>query len=152
MNAVRIKTLDWADDALVRQARALIVAAFDDGGRYGEERMAAEICQQRGPFYRQFFVAQREGRLLGVAGIKGADWASDTHILYLSAVAKEFRNQGIGRALVQTRLDWLLANNSRGRILVSTVKPRRFKKLGFRVIDGSRQEGRWLMMRLIQVD
>jgi predicted N-acetyltransferase YhbS len=145
MDEVRIEELDWSDLERVGAARVLVVAAFENSNRYGEERVAREICESTGPFYRKFFVATRDGQVLGVAGIKGADWASNTHILYLLAVAKESRRQGIARALVRARLDWLLASFPSGRILVSTAKPRRFRGLGFRIATGSRKAGLWLM-------
>ena len=147
LDNVQIEVLDWADGERVEQARALIVAAFDNPERYGEARVAHEISRPAGLFYRQFFVAMQAGRVLGVAGVKALDWASHTHALYLSAVDKDDRGQGIGRALVDARLEWLKVSFGRGRILVSTRKPRRFKSLGFRVITGSRKEGRWLMLK-----
>ena len=147
MDEVRIEELDWCDLERVVAARSLVVAAFENASRYGEERMAQEICEPTGPFYRKFFIASRDGQVLGVAGIKGADWASNTHILYLLAVAKEFRGQDIARTLVRARLEWLLANFSSGRVLVSTAKPKRFRGLGFRIAAGSRKAGLWLMFR-----
>lgn len=147
LDDVHIGDLDWNDGPRVREARGLIVAAFDNPERYGAERVAAEISPGDGRCYRQFFTAALEGRVIGVAGVKAADWATNTHILYLSAVAKEFRGRGVGRALVEARLDWLQERFPRGRVLVSSARPRRFKSLGFRVISGSRKEGRWLMLK-----
>ncbi len=147
MDNLRIEELDWSDGARIEEARALIVAAFDNPERYGEARVAREISPSDAPYYRSFFLALTADRVVGVAGVKAADWASNTHILYLSAVVKECRGQGIGRALVHARLDWLAFRFPRGRVLVSTRKPRRFKCLGFRVVSGSRKEGRWLMLR-----
>ena len=149
MDDVQIEELDWRDSERVHAARALIASAFENPERYGAERLEQELQQAAAPFYRQLFVATRLGQVVGVAGVKAADWASDTHILYLSAVARAFRGQGIGRSLVEARLDWLTASFKRGRILVSTGKPRRFKSLKFRIVTGSRKDGRWLMMREI---
>lgn len=147
MEEMQIKALDWGDVERVHAARALVVAAFDKPERYGPERVAQEVHPANEPFYRHFFVAIQADRVLGVAGVKAADWATNTHVLYLSAVAKEFRGEGIGRALVLARLDWLQARFPGGRVLVSTAKPSRFKRLGFRVVTGSRKEGRWLMLK-----
>lgn len=142
-----IEELDWRDAARVEEARRMVVAAFDDPARYGEARVAAEISEPNGLHYRRFFVALVDGQVVGVAGVKAADWAGNLHILYLSAVARPFRGCGVGRALVAARLDWVLGNFERGRILVSTPKPRRFRSQGFRTVTGSRKEGRWLMLR-----
>jgi predicted N-acetyltransferase YhbS len=40
----------------------------------------------------------------------------------------------IGRALVRARLDWIFARHDHGRILVSTLKPKRYRDMGFREI------------------
>ena len=98
-------------------------------------------------FYQQFFVAIEAGEVIGIGGVKAADWASETHILHLSAVAPERRGQGIGRALIAARVDWVEANHSHGRILVSTAKVRRYRDLGFVEIRASRVGGRQLMVR-----
>lgn len=128
------------------QALAVLLASFDDRERYGEGRLLAELNPQPVPAYRQFFVATLEDRVVAVGGVKAADWASDTHLLYLSAVAPEFRGQGIGRVLLAARIGWLRSKFPRGRILVSTPKTRRFKDFGFKTVGKSGKGGRQLMM------
>lgn len=135
-----------ADDAR-EQAIALLVASFDNPERYGSARLREQLAPSPPPFYRQFFAALSDDTVLGVAGIKAADWASDTHILYLSAVIPEHRGQGIGRLLVKARLEWIESHFKHGRILVSTGKPRRLRSFGFSEVPYSVQQGRRLMMR-----
>ena len=77
------------------------------------ERIRRDLQQQEAAFYRRFFVAMAGGEMLGVGGVKAADWASDTHILHLSAVAPEQRGKGIGRALIAARVAWVEANFER---------------------------------------
>jgi GNAT superfamily N-acetyltransferase len=84
--------------------------------------------------------------VVGIGGIKAADWASDTHILYLSAVAEHARGQGIARALIAARIAWAMENFPRGRLLVSTARPRRFSRLGFRLMGKQEAGGRRLML------
>ena len=84
-------------DADREAAADVILAAFADPTRYGRERLVEQLAPAAMPFYRRFFVARRQGELVGVGGIKAADWASDTHILYLDAVAEHAR----GRARAQ---------------------------------------------------
>ncbi|MEY2632431.1 MAG: hypothetical protein RIR00_1085 [Pseudomonadota bacterium] len=145
MTTYRIQLLDNQNPAQVRDARDLLLTAFADPLRYDTARIEAALRPAPPPFYRQFFVARQDQQVCGVAGIQAADWATRTHLLFLSAVAPSFRHQGIGRALVEARLNWLRQHHAPGRVLVSTAKPRRFKQLGFRIIAGSRKEGRWLM-------
>jgi predicted N-acetyltransferase YhbS len=85
--------------------------------------------------------------VVAIGGVKAADWASRTHILYLSAVAPERRGQGIGRALIKARLDWLEGNFAAGRILVSATKLRRFRDLGFAELRHGRIDGKHLLLR-----
>lgn len=84
--------------------------------------------------------------MVGVGGIKAADWASDTHILYLSAVAEHARGQGIARSLIAARIAWTMENFPHGRLLVSTARPRRFTRLGFRLMGKQEAGGRRLML------
>ena len=91
--------------------------------------------------------AARHGdEVVGIGGIKAADWASDTHILYLSAVTEHARGQGIARALIAARIAWAMENFTAGRMLVSTARPRRFARLGFRLMGKREAAGRRLML------
>ncbi|MDQ5905885.1 MAG: hypothetical protein QG590_366 [Pseudomonadota bacterium] len=126
--------LGWNDNEGIAAARALIVAAFDNAQRYPEQRITHELQPATAPHYRQFLVVWHEGRMVGAGGIKSADWASDTHVLYLSAVESTLRGKGIGRALVRARLDWIFERHDHGRILVSTSKPKRYRDMGFREV------------------
>lgn len=147
MSKIRIETLDTSSRVLVDAAVNLLVNAFAKPDHYGPQRLNDEIQTLTGTFYRQFFVAQIDGKIIGVGGVKGAEWASRTHLLYLSAVAPEHRGQGIGRALLKARLDWIESNFTAGRILVSSAKAKRFRDLGFSLIPKSGIDGRFLMIR-----
>jgi GNAT superfamily N-acetyltransferase len=115
--------------------------------RYSAERVRLELGSDDPVFYRRFFIATHESEVVAIGGVKAADWASRTHILYLSAVAPERRGQGIGRALIKARLDWLEANFAAGRILVSATKLRRFRDLGFAELRHGRIDGKHLLLR-----
>lgn len=136
-----------ADDPRAREAAvALLVEAFGESARYDAERVRTELAPAARPFYRKFFGAWQGDELVGAGGIKGADWASHTHILYLSAVARPARGQGIGRALVTARLDWVRAQFGAGCVLVSTTHRKRFASYGFRAVRTDREAGRYLML------
>lgn len=147
MAKYRIDTLDTSSPLLVEACVTLLVNAFAKPERYSAQRLHEELQEDSSLFYRQFFVAVAKGEIIGVGGIKAADWASHTHILYLSAVAPEQRGQGIGRALLKARIDWVETKFKSGRILVSSTKAKRFHELGFVDIRKSIVEGRHLMMR-----
>lgn len=147
MAQLRIDTLDSSSPLLLDACVTLIVNAFADPERYGAERVRRELCAEDPVFYRRFFIAIEAGEIIAIGGIKAADWASHTHILYLSAVAPEKRGRGIGRALIKARLDWLESQFKSGRVLVSATKARRFRDLGFREIRDGRIDGKHLMLR-----
>ena len=135
---LRLALLDVEEPEKVIQTVEVLHGSFAGSDRYTVTRLSEEIRPAGLPFYRQFFVAtlnvKNEERVVGVGGIKAADWASNTHLLYLSAVHSEFRNQGIGKKLVRARLDWVREKFDHGRVLVSTPKLERFKQFGFKGI------------------
>ena len=143
---VCIDLLDDTDPAERRAAADILVASFDDPLRYSPERILNELTQEPLPYYRRFLVARLAGEVVGVGGIKAADWASDTHILYRSAVAEHARGSGIARALIMARIAWAMETFGHGRLLVSTARPRRFGRFGFKVVGGYEAAGRRLML------
>ena len=147
MAKYRIDTLDATSPLLLEACVTLLVNAFAKPERYSAQRLYEELRGDSSVFYRQFFVAVSNGDIIGVGGIKAADWASHTHLLYLSAVAPEHRGQGIGRALLKARIEWVEKHFAAGRILVSSAKTKRFYEFGFVDIRKSIVEGRHLMLR-----
>ena len=147
MAKYRIDTLDASSPLLLEACVTLLVNAFAKPERYSAQRLQEELRGDSSVFYRKFFVAVSNGDIIGVGGIKAADWASHTHLLYLSAVATEHRGQGIGRALLKARIEWVEKHFATGRILVSSAKAKRFHELGFVDIRKSVVEGRHLMLR-----
>lgn len=146
-SALRIDRLDTGDHRMAVACAQLVAKVFLDARRYSPERVLTELLSDDPSYYRQFFVAMEAGELLGFGGVKAADWASNTHVLYLSAVKPERRGEGIGRALIKARIAWVKENYASGRILVSTAKPKRYKSWGFREMPKSKlADGRRLMM------
>jgi predicted N-acetyltransferase YhbS len=139
--------LDIADADRSIKSVELLASCFSDRERYSVKRLSDEIKQTQMPFYRKFIVAEFQGVVVGVGGIKALDWASDTHALYLSSVAPEFRNRGIGRTLVKARLSWLFDNFKSGRVLVSSQKIERFKSFGFKQVSHPSGDGRAIMLK-----
>ena len=147
---IKIKPLDAQESERVIQSVELLHECYANNERYTVERLIQELKPTPKPLYRQFFVAimkSKQGeRIVGVGGIKGADWASDTHLLYLGAVHPEYRNKGIGRGLVEARLEWLKQAYQSGKVLVSTQKHERFKRLGFKQISKVCERDRSIML------
>ncbi|MFY9723775.1 MAG: GNAT family N-acetyltransferase [Azonexus sp.] len=146
MSKLLIRTLDVHDPGQLEASIDLIEHAFADPDLYDRERIAREILGNHPVFYRQFFVAIKGGRIVGVGGVKAADWSAKTHLLYLSAVTPEMRGQGIGRSLIEVRMEWVERQFATGRILVSTARAKRFREFGFVEIKGSEINDRHLML------
>lgn len=146
MSRFRIDTLDSSSALLLDECTTLLFNAFADPERYNRERIRQELRCDDPVYYRRFFIAVEKHQIVAVGGVKAADWASRTHILYLSAVAPEKRGHGIGRALIKARLDWLKSNFTSGRVLVSASKSRRFRDLGFRELRHGHIGGKHLML------
>jgi GNAT superfamily N-acetyltransferase len=146
MSKLLIRALDRLDNDQLAASIDLVATAFADPERYDRERIAREMLGDHPVFYRQFFVALKGGRIVGVAGVKAADWATKTHLLYLSAVAPENRGKGIGRALLEARIEWVERRFASGRILTSTARAKRFRELGFVEVKDSEISERCLML------
>ena len=79
-----------------------------------------------------------------MGGIKAADWASDTHILYSMAVDELHRGKGVGSGLEAARIQWMRYNFAHGRCLVSTKHKKRFERWDFAIV--SEINNRYLMV------
>jgi GNAT superfamily N-acetyltransferase len=146
VSKLQIRALDIHNLLQLEASIDLVENAFADPDRYGRERIVWEMLAENAAFYRQFFIATRGRQIVGVAGVKAADWALKTHLLYLSAVAPEMRGKGIGHALLDARLEWIKRKFDSGRILVSTARTKRFRECGFVEIPDSEIEDRHLML------
>lgn len=147
---VQVDVLDAAESEKVIQTVEVLHGSFSGSDRYTVKRLTEEVKPAGEPLYRHFFIAtvktKAEERVVGVGGVKAADWASNTHVLYLSAVHPEFRNLGIGRKLVKARVDWLRNQFGNGRVVVSTPKVERFRQFGFRPVTRACDKGRAIMV------
>ena len=144
---IRFAALDLNDAEQVIKTIELLATCFADRERYTIKRLSDELKEAVSPFYRQFIVAVVEGVVVGVGGVKAVDWASNTHVLYLSAVHPSYRSRGIGKALIKARLKWLKESIGSGRVLVSTAKIDRFKLFGFKPVTHAGQDGRAIMLK-----
>jgi GNAT superfamily N-acetyltransferase len=133
MKTYTIRPLDTSPLALSEAVNLLSSNCPSESDRYEKSRLETEIVAIEAlPFYRKFFGAyDPDGVLIGVGGVKAADWASDTHILYMMAVDEQHRGKGVGSALECARIDWVRSNFSGGRCLVSTKHRKRFERWDF---------------------
>jgi N-acetylglutamate synthase-like GNAT family acetyltransferase len=83
----------------------------------------------------EYFVASTAESVIGCAAVRKN---RDLGYLYGLCVDKAWRRQGVGHALTQERLDWLLAEavNS-AYVLAMFWNVRFFKKHGFELVDRS---------------
>lgn len=146
MKTYTIRPLDSTSLALSDAVDLLCSNCPAESERYEKSRLVTEIRSVDAlPFYRKFFGAYDfDGSLLGVGGIKAADWASDTHILYMMAVAKDHRGKGVGTDLENIRIRWVRDNFPGGRCLVSTKHKKRFERWDFKIV--SEVNNRYLMI------
>jgi amino-acid N-acetyltransferase len=80
----------------------------------------------------QFWVAEHQGRLVGVAGMERY---GDSGLLRSVAVAPEWRDSGIGRTLVDRVLEEGRAAGIRDVYLLTTTAEHYFPRLGFACVD-----------------
>lgn len=144
MSKIHIYHIDMNDPVNKDCALQLYFKTYPDNNeRYSLDRLDDELSTQSGWNYRTFFAANIGSQLVGIGAIKAADWASNTHIMYLSAVHEESRGMGIGTSLEQARIEYVKQSFPCGRIVVSTKHHRRFAKHGFDSI--SEIDGRHMM-------
>jgi amino-acid N-acetyltransferase len=80
----------------------------------------------------QFWVAEYQGRVIGVAGMERY---GDSGLLRSVAVAPEWRGSGIGRTLVDRVLEEGRAAGVREVYLLTTTAEHYFPRLGFTCVD-----------------
>ena len=122
MSEVQIRAAKLADAAeistLVRQsAQKFIVADFTpEGAKTLLDSMSAEALEERIRSGYRYHVAQLDGQLVGVVGVRG-----DFH-LYALFVAEPFHRRGIGRRLWNHALAECLARGHRGPFTVNSSR------------------------------
>jgi amino-acid N-acetyltransferase len=82
----------------------------------------------RGRFPEGYVVAQRQGVLVGVAGVELYD---DVALLRSVAVVEGRRSLGVGRSLVENRLGFAKARGVERVFLLTTTAESYFSRLGF---------------------
>lgn len=141
-----IRILDTDEVSITNAVNLLCSNCPNESGRYEKSRLAREIeCINTRPFYKLFWGAyDSDNVLIGIGGIKAADWASDTHILHTMVVDEAHRGKGLGSKLELVRIQWVRDNFSHGRCLVSTKHKKRFDRWGFKIV--SEVNDRYLML------
>ncbi len=137
MKTYTVRPLDTTSLALSDAVNLLCSNCPSESERYEKSRLVTEMrAVDAQPFYRKFFGAYDfDGTLIGVGGLKAADWASDTHILYMMAVDKDHRGKGVGSDLERIRIQWVRDNFPRGRCIVSTKHKKRFERWDFKTVS-----------------
>lgn len=146
MKNYTIRPLDNTPIAISDAISLLFSNCPSESERYEKSRLITDVCiVDTLPFYKKFFGAYNaDNTLIGIGGIKAADWASDTHILYMVAVEKAHRGKGVGSSLETARIQWMQENFTHGRCIVSTKHKKRFERWDFKIV--SEVNNRYLMI------
>jgi len=76
------------------------------------------------------FVAELDGEIVGMVGVRKLfSYEVDDVVTQISALVtkKEFRNKGIGKALIKFVEDWAIKEGSEAIVLTSGIKEERLK-------------------------
>jgi RimJ/RimL family protein N-acetyltransferase len=86
------------------------LSVLPDRGTGPTDEQWAEFFKRRRSEHSVLFIAEHEGRLIGGGGVGRIEQPNREHSVSLALnVAKEYRNQGVGRALLQHTLRWVSA-------------------------------------------
>ena len=81
LKSLKYRALDLDNPEEVIQSVEVLHLCFPGNERYSVDRLVSELKGSPEIFYRQFFVAtiteETRNRVVGIAGIKAADWATD---------------------------------------------------------------------------
>ena len=130
-------------DGDIDAATAIIADAFReaDGSlpeRYSPpviaDRLAASVTAHR-PSRSRFLVVEHLGKLAALGGYSKEAWSPCAWSLYMAAVRPDIQGRGLGRVLIQRRLNAIQqATIGTGMVLVSSRRPSSFASLGFQTL------------------
>ncbi len=128
-----------AISALVYTLSAKHIAhEFSEQGRQALLRaMAPESIRNYIQAGYRYHVAEIDGRIVGVVGIKG-----NKHLYHLF-VDEAYQRRGIARALWRQAMDACLANGNPGEFTVNASRAAQpvYERLGFKALSGPRERG-----------
>lgn len=109
----------------------ILLRAASAADRPAIERLLGELklpVAGVGDWISQFWVAESNGRIVGVAGI---ELYGDGALLRSVAVDPAWRSSGLGRTLVDRALDGARSSGARDVFLLTTTAENYFPRLGF---------------------
>lgn len=110
------------------------------------EQERAWIAGYAGADNSVLLVAEHEGRIAGLLDLRGGRRLRERHAATFGiTVAREWRNRGVGTALVRAMLDWATANPAIDKVKLSVVAQnedarRLYRRLGFEEEGTQRRE------------
>lgn len=146
MENINIRELTKQD---VKECAELIISVYQKDGIWLDWTVEdtirdLEIVFNNPKYKEKYFIAELNGKIIGVAGVAESFMTCSAFELCYATVKHEYQRKGIGTQLTLVRIDYIKQLKEHGYIFVSSRYPQFFEKLGFKQVmskDGKDDAG-----------